>query len=253
MREKRRKARRRKILSTLIPVVLLLVVLFVVLVFKGFVVKEVEVVGNEIYTDDQIEAWALNDEYSWNSLYVVLKNRLQRQEEIPFVDSMTISLKSLTKIQIQVEEKGILGYVYVSSLEQYAYFDQEGFVVELSEKIIDDTMKISGLSIEEATLYEKLDVSSSLLKKLLTLTQLLEKYDCIPNQIYISGSTFLLDYDDLQVNLGDGTSLSEKVLRMNEILSSLTGESGTLHFDTWTESDTDVYFKKGELTTLPKN
>ncbi len=254
MRKKRRKNKRRRFLKTVLPVLLLVVALGAVMVWKVFVVKDVEVVGNSIYTDDQIRDWALSDEYSWNSLYVVLKNKLQKQEDIPFVDTMSITLLSPSKIEIAVTEKGILGYVYVSAQEMYAYFDQEGFVVELSEEIIDDTMKITGLAVEEATLYEKLDLeNTSILKTLLATTQLLLKYDRVPETIYVNGSSILLDYGKIQVNLGTGDDLSEKVLRMDTILSTLDEPCGTLHLETWSESGSDAYFKKDELTQIPSD
>ncbi|MCD7980856.1 MAG: cell division protein FtsQ/DivIB, partial [Clostridiales bacterium] len=227
--------------------------LVVSMVWKVFVVFVLDVVGNEIYTDEQIESWALDDDYSWNSLYVVLKNRFQKQEEIPFVDTIDISLKSPSKLQITVTEKGVLGYVYISSLGQNAYFDQDGFVVEISSDVIEGTMKISGLEVESAELYEKLELDdSSILKTLLSLTQLLKKYDRVPEVIYIQDGEILLSYGSVQVNLGTGSSLNEKILRMDQVLSQLDeDQSGTLHLDTWSTTSTDIYFKKDELTEIP--
>lgn len=253
MRKKRRKQRRRRLLRIALPVLILLVLLAVIMVWKVFVVKEVEVTGNEIYSDEQIESWALDDEYSWNSLYVVLKNKFQKQEEIPFVDTINISLLSPSKIQIEVTEKGVLGYVYIPTLGQNAYFDQDGFVVELSSDVIEGTMKICGLSVERAELYEKLDLEdTSILKTLLSLTHLLKKYDRVPELIYVNDGDVLLSYGSIQVNLGTGSSLNEKILRMDQILSQLDeGQTGTLHLDTWSQSSTDIYFKQGELTDIP--
>lgn len=253
MREKKRKKKKKRILRIVLPVLILVVALAAIMVWKVFVVREVEVVGNEIYSDAQIESWALDDEYSWNSLYVVLKNRFRKQEEIPFVDTIDISLKSPSTLQITVTEKGVLGYVYIPSLGQNAYFDQDGFVVELSTDVIDGTMKISGLEIGSAELYEKLDLEdSSILKTLLSLTQLLKKYDCVPEVIFIQDGEILLSYGSVQVNLGTGSSLNEKILRMEEILSQLDEDmSGTLHLDTWSSTSTDIYFKKDELAEIP--
>ncbi len=252
MRKKRRKARRKKILSVLIPVVILVVALFAVMVWKVFVVRDVEVVGNEIYADEQIKDWVLDDEYSWNSLYVVLKNKLTKQEEIPFVDTINISFLSPSRLQLEVVEKGVIGYVFIPTLGENAYFDQDGFVVELSTDIIEGTIKITGLSVTEAVLYEKLDIEdSSILKTLLNLTLLLKKYEREPELIYVMDTQLILSYGDIQVNVGAGTSLNEKILRMDEILGRLDGMTGTLHLDTWSESNTDIYFKKNELVTLP--
>lgn len=252
MRRRRRRARRRRILTMVLPVVLLIAILGAVMVWKVFVVKEVEVEGNEIYTDEQIENWVLDDKYSWNSLYVVWKNKFQKQEEIPFVDSIHISLKQPSKIQISVTEKGMLGYVYVPSLGQNAYFDKDGFVVELSTEIIEGTMKISGLTVEDAVLYQKLDLEDTgILRTILNLTQLLKKYDRIPESIYIHENDIILSYGTIQVNLGGGTSLNEKILRMDQNLPALEGQTGTLHLDTWSTDSTDLYFKQNEQIEIP--
>ena len=252
MRKKRRRARLKRTGLTIFLVLLLLAALGTVMVWKVFVVKEVEVEGNEIYSDKQIENWVLNDEYSWNSLYVYFKNKFHKTEEIPFVDSMEITLKSPQKLQIQVIEKGVLGYVYVPSLGKNAYFDKDGFVVELSSEVISGVTKISGLSVENAELYKKLSLDDSrFLKTLLNVTQLLKKYERVPDIIVIQNGDVLLSYGEIQVSVGSGTYLNEKILRMDQIFPQLEGLSGTLHLETWTENNTDIYFRKGELTEIP--
>lgn len=252
MRKRRKKRQRRRLLRVILPTVILIVALGVIMVWKVFVVRDVEVEGNEIYSSAQIENWVLDDEYSWNSLYVVLKNKFQKQEEIPFVDSMEISLGSPSKIRIRVIEKGVLGYVYIPSLGKNAYFDKDGFVVELSNEVIDGTIKITGLAVDNAVLYKKLDLDDSrILRTLLNLTQLLKKYERIPDVIYVQDGSVLLSYGNIQVDVGSGSSLNEKILRMDQILPQLDGQTGTLHLDTWSESNTDIYFKKNELTEIP--
>ena len=254
MRKKRKKARIRRMGLTIFLVILLLAALGTVMAWKVFVVKHVEVEGNEIYSDAQIENWLLDDEYSWSSLYVYFKNKFHRTEEIPFVDSVEISLKSPQTIRIQVVEKGMLGYVYVPSLGKNAYFDKDGFVVELSSEVISGVTKISGLSVKEAVLYEKLSLNDSgILRTLLNVTQLLKKYDRVPEIILIQDGDVLLSYGSIQVNVGSGSNLNEKILRMDQIFPKLEGLSGTLHLETWTESSTDIYFRKEELTEIPND
>ncbi len=246
MRNRRRKERKRN-RGIRILIILLIVAGAVTaaafIAWKAFVLETVDVVGNEIYSDEQIEEWVLNDEYSWNTLYVVLRNRFQKQDEIPFVDDMKVSMVSPTEIEVDVTEKGVLGYIYIPSLNQNAYFDQDGFVVELSDEAVHDVCQISGLDVETATLYDKLDLdNSSILKTLLSLTQLLKKYEIEPEVIYVQGSDLLLSYGSVQADLGNSSFLNEKVLRLSEILPQLSGSSGTLHLDTWSESSTDIYF-----------
>ena len=259
MRKKRRRKKRRKkllrVILTAFLVAAFVAALGAVLIWKVFVVKDVSVKGNEIYTDKQIEDWVLDKEYSWNSLYVYFENKLNKTEEIPFVESLQIRLKSPQKLEINVVEKGILGYLYVPSLGKNAYFDKDGFVVELSSEIIDGVTKISGLSVKSAELYKKLSISDNnkLLRTLLSVTQLLKKYDCVPEIIYIQDGNVWLIYGQIQVNLGGGTNLNEKILRMDQILPQLDGMSGTLHVETWSETNTDIYFRNGELMEIPND
>lgn len=255
MRKKRRRKKLWRVILTAFLVAAFVAALGAVLIWKVFVVKDVSVKGNEIYTDKQIEDWVLDKEYSWNSLYVYFENKLNKTEEIPFVESLQIRLKSPQKLEINVVEKGILGYLYVPSLGKNAYFDKDGFVVELSSEIIDGVNKISGLSVKSAELYKKLSISDNnkLLRTLLSVTQLLKKYDCVPEIIYIQDGNVWLIYGQIQVNLGGGTNLNEKILRMDQILPQLDGMSGTLHVETWSETNTDIYFRNGELMEIPND
>ena len=255
MRRKRRKKKNLRIILTALLVAAFVAALGAVLIWKVFVVKDVSVKGNEIYTDKQIEDWVLDEKYSWNSLYVYFENKLNKTEEIPFVDSLRIRLKSPQKLEITVVEKGILGYLYIPSLGKNAYFDKDGFVVELSSQVIDGVTKINGLSVESAELYKKLSIgdNSKLLRTLLNVTQLLKKYDRVPEMIYIKDGNVYLIYGQIQVNLGGGTDLNEKILRMDQILPQLDGMSGTLHVETWSENNTDIYFRNGELMEIPND
>ena len=88
MRRKRRKKKNLRIILTALLVAAFVAALGAVLIWKVFVVKDVSVKGNEIYTDKQIEDWVFDEKYSWNSLYVYFENKLNKTEEIPFVDSL---------------------------------------------------------------------------------------------------------------------------------------------------------------------
>lgn len=259
MRESVRKRRKRKkigrMILTAVLIIAMLAGLCAILIWKVFVVKSVSVKGNEIYTDKQIEDWVLDKEYSWNSLYVYFENKFNKTEEIPFVDSLQIRLKSPQKLEITVVEKGILGYLYVPSLGKNTYFDKDGFVVEISSEVIPGVTKINGLSVQTAELYKKLSIgdNSKLLRTLLSVTQLLKKYDRVPEVILIQNSNVYLSYGAIQVNLGSGTDLNEKILRMDQILPQLEGMSGMLHVETWSETNTDIYFRNGELVEIPND
>lgn len=243
--ERRKKKRRKRILITFLVICLLLGISALVVV-KVFRVEKVEVTGNKLYENEQIKEWVLNDEYSWNSLYVYLKYRFFDTEEIPFIDTMEVGIKIPRTITIKVYEKGLLGYLYIDSIGQNVYFDKDGFVVETSSETIEGIPRITGLTCNKVVLYEKLDLENKkALKTLLSVTQTLKKYSLVPDSIDYGGNGDIgLTYGTITVNLGNTDSLTEKVKRLEKIMPKLEGLSGTLHLEEWTEETTDITFKK---------
>ena len=243
IKEERRRKKRRKIGLYILLILILLIVAGVFIVMNVFTVENVVVEGNELYSSTQIENMVLNDEYSWNSLYVDLKYRFVDIGEVPFVDTMEVSLDNPHTVHIKVYEKGMLGYLYINSIGQNAYFDKDGFVVE-----IDGVPKITGISCEEVVLYEKLQLENSdILRDLLNLTQTLKKYNLLPDEIqYDSNMEPVLYYGTIQVKIGSEDNLSQKVVRLSIILPQLDGLSGTLHLETWTPETTDIIWDRAE-------
>ena len=248
IKEERRRKKRRKIGLYILLILILLIAAGVFIVMNVFTVENVVVEGNELYSSTQIENMVLNDEYSWNSLYVDLKYRFVDIGEVPFVDTMEVSLDNPHTVHIKVYEKGMLGYLYMNSIGQNAYFDKDGFVVETSTEVIDGVPKITGISCEEVVLYEKLQLENSdILRDLLNLTQTLKKYNLLPDEIqYDSNMEPVLYYGTIQVKIGSEDNLSQKVVRLSIILPQLDGLSGTLHLETWTPETTDIIWDRAE-------
>ena len=248
IKEERRRKKRRKIGLYILLILILLIAAGVFIVMNVFTVENVVVEGNELYSSTQIENMVLNDEYSWNSLYVDLKYRFVDIGEVPFVDTMEVSLDNPHTVHIKVYEKGMLGYLYINSIGQNAYFDKDGFVVGTSTEVIDGVPKITGISCEEVVLYEKLQLENSdILRDLLNLTQTLKKYNLLPDEIqYDSNMEPVLYYGTIQVKIGSEDNLSQKVVRLSIILPQLDGLSGTLHLETWTPETTDIIWDRAE-------
>ena len=249
IKEERRRKKRRKIGLYILLILILLIAAGVFIVMNVFTVENVVVEGNELYSSTQIENMVLNDEYSWNSLYVDLKYRFVDVGEVPFVDTMEISLDDPHTLRISVTEKGILGSFYIDTLGQYAYFDKDGFVVETSSDVIEGVPKITGVTCDSVVLYEKLPLDDTkLLRNLLTLTQLLKKYELEPEEIhYDSAMQPQLTYGTIAVNVGSEDYLTQKIARLSAIMPQLSGLSGILHLETWTPDTTDIVFDRADL------
>ena len=250
IKEDRRKRRKAKIKLYIALIILLLLALTAFIVTNVFTVEKVVVEGNVLYTDSQIEEMILNDEYSWNSLYVNLKYQFTEVGEVPFVDEMEISLDDPHTVRIKVYEKGILGYLYIPILGQNAYFDKDGFVVETSKEKIPDVPRVTGVKCNEVILYEQLALEDPLiLRELLNLTQTLKKYNLLSEEIRFDASKgAVLTYEKISVIVGSDDNLSQKIIRLSYILPQLKGMAGTLHLEKWTEENTDIVFDKDEET-----
>lgn len=256
-REMRRRKKRRRNILLLILLLFLLAGGGYVLVTRVYTVEKVSVVGNELYSDGQIEQLVLSDEYAWSTLYVYLKNRFFHEEELPFVDSIAVgmSLQRPHELTVEVTEKGILGYLYINSIDQNAYFDKDGFVVETSQEEIPDVPKIEGLDCDTVVLYEKLPFDdTTALGSLLSLTQLLEKYEIPAKRIRYqkSDGTMQVYSEQITVNVGGPDYLTDKIMRLQYILPQLEGKKGTLHLENWSNENTDIIFEPEKIKKSKK-
>ncbi len=245
IREKRKKKRRNKRLLIGFFIFLLLLIIAAFVVTNVFVIKKVKVEGNVLYDEQLIKETVLNDEYSWNSLYVLLKYTFVDTKDVPFIDTIEVKLNNPQSITLKVYEKGMMGYLYISAIGENAYFDKDGFVVETSARIIEDVPRIDGISCEEVVLYEKLPIEEQQLKDILTLTQSLKRDGLVPDSIqYGVEEEPHIHYGEVVVQLGSMELLTLKVERLNKILPSLTELKGVLHMEDWTEESANIIFEK---------
>lgn len=240
-KKRRKRARRKRTFLSVLMIAGIAAVLFLAAV-NGFKLKEVQVTGNELYTNQQIRESVLNDEYSWNTLYVVLKYKMFKMKEIPFIDEMEIEMRSPHKIQIKVYEKAIIGYIAAN--DQNVYFDKDGFVVEISKRLIENVPRVEGIECQEVVVYEKLNLKNAdALGLLLTFSNQLEKYELAPETIVFDENSGLsVDFGKMQAVIGDSQYLIEKVMRLDAIMPQLAGKKGTLHLENWTPLTTDAVF-----------
>lgn len=233
--------------------ILLSLTIMILVVLRVFVVKDVTIKGNKLYEPSVIEAVVFNDEYSWNSLYVFLKYRFMETETIAFVDTMEITLESPTSLCITVYEKGLVGYIHQEALGRNVYFDKDGVVAEISERLIPDISQIQGLECDEVVQYEKLSIKRIRIRELLALTQALKRKNRVPEIIRYGGPEEPeIVYGTITVQMGDIRLLTQKVERLDKILPSLKGKTGVLHLENWTEDSKNIVFSNKEKANVKK-
>ena len=245
IREERRKKRRIRSFLHGLLIFAIIIAAATLVVMKLFTVEKVVVEDNKLYDDKVIEEAVLNDDYSWNSLYVFLKYKFSGTKDIPFVDTMDIYLSNPHTINIKVYEKGMMGYIYIPAIKENAYFDKDGLVVETSKKEIENVPRIQGIKCEEVVLYDKLPIEKKQLKELLTLTQGLKRSKLVPETItYGVENEPIVSYGETRIIIGDTKELTKKLTRLVEIMPSIEGMKGDLHLEKWSESSTNIVFEK---------
>ncbi|MCD8241856.1 MAG: cell division protein FtsQ/DivIB [Lachnospiraceae bacterium] len=232
-----KKGRKGLIIATAVLAIIAVLLLSVLGIFR---VREVTVSGNEYYTNEEIANLVIGDGISRNTLYLYFRYKYMEQPEIPFIDTFDIEIDSFSSITIRVYEKEIVGYV--KYLGKNVYFDKDGIVVESSDEVMEGVPLISGISFDELAMYEALNVPDpDIFNTILNLTQLLSKYDLVPDEIrFGSSSELYLELGDVTVELGEGDYLDEKISRLKQLESDLEGCSGTLHMENYTDESTHI-------------
>ena len=234
------------------PVYRFFIRLFIFLVIVGGIlafiqfkckIKNVEIVGNTWYSDDQIMDCLQNkffDEYAFGfkAHYMVADT-----PEMAFVNSFKIKLTGLDSVKITVYEKSIVGCVQVQS--DYMFFDKDGAVVASLSVNDNHIPMVTGLNYTQATVGKKLEVENdSVFKTILEITQLVDKYEIGVDSIDFDDSFNVTLYctDGNQVYLGNQTGYDEVFMQIPDMLSQAESKGCLYWIDLSTYTGDESYF-----------
>ena len=251
----RRRKKRRSIghfIFTLIELILGIVILVAILGACAYYLcplKNVTVEGTDLYTSDEVSTYILDDEYSKNTIYAFLKNKVFPKKDAEFIESFDVKITGRNSITITCNEKAILGYLLAED-GKYIYFDYDGDIVEISESFVDrDYMRVEGVTCEEAEIGKKLPIGDDEIGYLTSLIKILNKNNLMPNGIsYDDRGRITLRYDTYNISLGSSVYLEEKIDRLTRILPQIEGLYGTLHLENYSNQNADIVFEKEEVT-----
>lgn len=215
-----------------------------VYILNNYKITTVHVDGNIHYTDEEIIDMVMGEPYANNTIFLSLKYHNRGIDDIPFIQTMDVSIESKNSVKIMVYEKAVAGYV--AYLGRYMYFDNDGIVVETSEARTEGVPQVTGLSFDRVILYERLPVENEeVFGNVLNITHLLDKYDMPVDKIYFSPEyQVMLLFDEVRVEMGDTADIEEKIMRLSNMLPSLLGQSGTLDMKDFTEETDTFSFEK---------
>lgn len=202
-----------------------------------FRVSTIYVDGNIHYTDEEISQIVTSGTLGNNTIYLFFKYRNKDIDNIPFVESMSVSIESAQAIRVKVYEKSLAGYV--EYLEKYMYFDKDGYIVECTDEKTEGIPQVTGLKFDHVLLYEKLPVDNDeIFKKILTVTQIINKYQLTADKIHFDDSYQLtVSFGDVRVFMGDDAFIDEKMMVLPYILPKLEGKSGMIDMQSYEKGD----------------
>lgn len=241
----RRNRRKRRMIRLAFLLGLVAAVLAVVFLFR---VRKVTVYGNSRHTSDEIARGLTHNFLTENTLYLQWEYRKGTvPDTLPFLNSLEVRMKSPFEIQVTVTEKELAGYI---DKGDKVYFDSEGVVLEITDKVYDDLPVVTGADVEEPVLYQKLPTSSSAqLRTILSLTQLLRYQELNAREIRFGENSDITVYvDGVEALLGQDEYLEEKVANLRAILAKMEGKSGTLHLESFTGKNDATTFSVSNET-----
>ena len=231
--------------ALIIMSVFALICVLVMVIKLNFTITTVEVIGNEHYTTDEIVKMVCSSELEKNTIFLYIRNLLGNEEEIPFIEEMDVDIVSPTTVKITVYEKALAGYV--EYLGRYLYFDRDGIIVESSPERIEGVPFVTGLKFDHMALYEPLPLEhkKDIFKLILSITQLLTKYDIDIDSIYFSPDRDItLRIGNVDVLLGNSDFIDEKINRLRFLLPRLNGRRGELHMENYTGEGDKFTFER---------
>ena len=214
----------------------------------NYTVTNVYVEGNVHYSNEEIMDMVMSGRYGNNSLILSLKYRDKSIEGIPFVEKMDVSVLDPHTVKIEVYEKALAGYV--EYLDRYLYFDKDGIVVESSSEKTKGIPMVTGLTFDHVVLSQALPVENpEIFSEILSITQLVNKYNLIVDRIFFgSDNSLTLYFENVKAAFGNSGNLEEKVMELQYILPELTGKSGTLRMENYTEETKTITFEPDSKT-----
>lgn len=213
-------------------------------IVKNYTITTVYVEGNIHYTNEEIMDMVMGGRYGDNSLFLSMKYRDKGIDNIPFIQTMDVSIEAKDTVRITVYEKALAGYVFY--LGRYVYFDKDGIVVETSEEKTAGIPQVTGLPFDYVVLHEALPVEKpEVFDDILNISQQLSKYSLSADKIYFdSNYQVTLIFGDAKIAIGDSQDIDEKIMTLQYLLPSLVGKSGTLDMREYSEDTTTYSFEQ---------
>lgn len=223
------------IVVTFFLVALLIAIVITVFFHPVFNLKDVEIVGTNRYTSDQVVS-SSNLKLNENIFVQVLKNGNIDLSKLPYIKSYKYEYKLPDKIVVSVIERTPLYIAYNKDVNKYYLIDGEGYILEESkpEKTSEEQVFVYGIVFsEDFDVGDKInDIDKSKLNMFLNIKNELKNVIAsasITKVSFENALTIITLNDKLNVVFSDDKNLKYVIAFLSEIINNVGIDSiGTI-------------------------
>ena len=231
----RKKKRIKKVIKTLLLLAIIIGGICFALISTIFNIEDIKVNGNEQINADTIVS--LSQLQVGQNIFKFYKEKVINDIKTnAYVENVKIKRKIPNKIEITIEERK--QDYNVEFLNGYAYINNQGYILEISEQKLDLPV-IKGISTPQEQIVEGNRLNDDDLEKLETVIQIMnicKSYDLDKkvSSIDITDSNdYIMEMNEEKkiIHLGNNSSLSNKMLYVPAILTENEGKEGTIYLN----------------------
>ena len=213
-----------------------------------FNIKEIDVSNNNIIPKDTIIS--LSGLKTEQNIFRFLKSNVEKSiKENPYIESVKIHRNIPNKVAIEVEER--TRSYSLQFLNSYAYINNQGYILEISENNPNMTI-IKGFTTKEENIVPGNRLEKEDLEKLETIIKLttLSKENGLDGKITsidISDKNEYIVYIEEEkktIYLGNNNNLNTKMLYVKKIIEEESGKEGTIYVNGDFSNKFKAYFRE---------
>lgn len=145
----------------------------IIFFFSFFHVTHVEVMENTHYSKKELKKMILTGAFSSNSILAPITCSKAKVENVPYVESYSVSRSGRNSIVIGVKEKNVVGCI--PYLDSYIYFDRNGKFIESSRTRDESVPYFEGITVKKTVMNEKLPIKDAVLNTAVALSTIFAK------------------------------------------------------------------------------
>ena len=231
--------RKKKKIKKIIKMILLLAIIIggicFALISPIFNVTDIQVTGNNKINSETIVS--LSQLQIGQNIFRFNKNKVINEIKTDaYVENANIKRKIPSKIEITIEERE--QNYNVEFLNGYAYINNQGYILEISEQKLDLPV-IMGINTPQEQIIEGNRLNDEDLEKLETVIQIMNicksyELDKKVSSIDITNKSDYIMYMEEEkktIHLGNDSNLSNKMLYVPSILKENQGKEGTIYLN----------------------